>query len=120
MRARPLYSARRAPRKAIGCARVPCIALKATQRSCRIRSGTTPRAIYIAGSKAAILLKVGTCVDSEQRRRNLRSQMYGVISDWEMLFTAKEDAGGKVEGDALARLSKHKVVRMYEKDGKKQ
>lgn len=46
--------------------------------------------------------------------------MYGVISDWEMLFTAKEDAGGKVEGDALARLSKHKVVRMYEKDGKKQ
>lgn len=76
--------------------------------------------IYIAGSKAAKLLKVGTCVDIEQRRRNLRNQMYGGISDWEMLFTAKVDAGGKVEGDALARLSKHKVVRMYEKDGKKQ
>lgn len=76
--------------------------------------------IYIAGSKAARLLKVGTCVDIEQRRRNLRNQMYGGISDWEMLFTAKVDAGGKVEGDALARLSKFKVVRMYEKDGKKQ
>lgn len=76
--------------------------------------------IYIAGSKAARLLKVGTCVDIEQRRRNLRNQMYGGISDWEMLFTAKVDAGGKVEGDALARLSKSKVVRMYEKDGKKQ
>ncbi|MFT4163385.1 GIY-YIG nuclease family protein [Shinella sp.] len=76
--------------------------------------------IYIAGSKAARLLKVGTCVDIEQRRRNLRNQMYGGISDWEMLFTAKVEAGGKVEGDALARLSKFKVVRMYEKDGKKQ
>lgn len=76
--------------------------------------------IYIAGSKAAKLLKVGTCVDIEQRRRNLRNQVYGGISDWEMLFTAKVDAGGKVEGDALAHLSKFKVVRMYEKDGKKQ
>lgn len=76
--------------------------------------------IYIAGSKAARLLKVGTCVDIEQRRRNLRNQMYGGITDWEMLFTAKVDAGGKVEGDALARLSRFKVVRMYEKDGKKQ
>ncbi|MDH2092045.1 GIY-YIG nuclease family protein [Rhizobium pusense] len=76
--------------------------------------------IYVAGSKVAKLLKVGTCVDIVQRRRNLRNQMYGGISDWEMLFTAKVDAGGKVEGDALARLSKHKVVRMYEKDGKTQ
>lgn len=76
--------------------------------------------IYIAGSKSAKLLKVGTCVDIEQRRRNLRNQLYGNISDWEMLFTAKVDAGGKVEGDTLARLSKFKVVRMYEKDGKKQ
>lgn len=76
--------------------------------------------IYIAGSKSAKLLKVGTCVDIEQRRKNLRYQTYGGISDWEMLFTAKVDAGGKVEGDALSRLSKSKVVRMYDKDGKKQ
>lgn len=76
--------------------------------------------IYIAGSKAAKLLKVGTCVDIEQRRRNLRNQMYGGIADWEMLFTAKVDAGGRVEGNALARLAKHKVVRIYEKDGKRQ
>lgn len=46
--------------------------------------------------------------------------MCGNISDWEMLFTAKVEAGGKAEGDALVRLSKFKVVRMYEKDGKKQ
>lgn len=76
--------------------------------------------IYIAGSKSAKLLKIGTCVDIEQRRRNLRHQGYGNISDWEMLFTAKVDAGGKVEEDALARLSKFKVVRDYSKDGKKQ
>lgn len=76
--------------------------------------------IYIAGSKSAKLLKVGTCVDIEQRRRNLRHQGYGNISDWEMLFTAKVDAGGRIEGDALARLSKYKVVRNYEKDGKQQ
>ncbi|RWJ74665.1 MAG: GIY-YIG nuclease family protein [Mesorhizobium sp.] len=76
--------------------------------------------IYIAGSKSAKLLKVGTCVDIEQRRKNLRHQAYGNVTDWEMLFTAKVDAGGRIEGDALARLSKYKVVRMYEKDGRKQ
>lgn len=76
--------------------------------------------IYIAGSKSAKLLKVGTCVDIEQRHRNLRNQGYGNIADWEMLFTAKVDAGGKIESDALARLSKYKVVRNYNKDGKQQ
>jgi len=76
--------------------------------------------VYIAGSKSAKLLKVGTCVDIEQRRRNLRNQIYGGIGDWEMLFTAKVDAGGKIEGDILTRLSTHKVVRMYAKDGKQQ
>ena len=76
--------------------------------------------VYIAGSKSARLLKVGTCVDIEQRRRNLRNQRYGNISDWEMLFTAKVDTGGKVEGSALSLLSPYKVVRPYEKDGKKQ
>ncbi|THK37644.1 GIY-YIG nuclease family protein [Ensifer sp. MPMI2T] len=76
--------------------------------------------IYIAGSRSAKLLKVGTCVDIEQRRKNLRHQAYGNITDWEMLFTVKVDAGGRIEADALSRLAKYKVVRMYEKDGRKQ
>lgn len=32
--------------------------------------------VYIAGSKSAKLLKVGTCVDVDRRRKNLRHQGY--------------------------------------------
>lgn len=76
--------------------------------------------IYIAGSRKAKLLKIGTCVDIDQRLRNLNNQGYGGISDWAMLFTARVEAGGKTESDILARLSKYKITRMYIKDGKQQ
>lgn len=34
--------------------------------------------------------------------------------------TSNLDAGGKVEGGAISRLSKHKIARDYDKDGKQQ
>ncbi|MEN3145632.1 GIY-YIG nuclease family protein [Ochrobactrum sp. WV_118_8] len=80
----------------------------------------TPGYIYIAGSRSAKLLKIGTAIDIDQRTRNLRNQAYGGIRDWEMLFTAKVQNGGKTESDALRRLNGYKIVRTYDKDGSAQ
>jgi hypothetical protein len=77
----------------------------------------SPGYVYIAGSLSAKLLKIGTAIDIEQRKSNLRHQAYGGIHDWEMLFYAKVDNGGKVEGDALRLLRSFKITRTYEKDG---
>jgi hypothetical protein len=73
--------------------------------------------VYIAGSRSTRLLKIGTATDIEQRKRNLQNQEYGGIRDWEILFHAKVEHGGKIEGDALRLLRKFKIVRTYEKDG---
>ena len=76
--------------------------------------------VYIAGSKSAQLLKIGTAVDIEQRKGNLRRQAYGGASDWEMLFSAKVTNGGKTEGEAIRRLAKYRVSASYAKDGNQQ
>ncbi len=76
-----------------------------------------PGYIYIAGSRSARLLKIGTAIDIDQRTHNLRHQAYGGIGDWEMLFTVKVENGGKTEGDALSRLTRFKVIQTYDKDG---
>ncbi|MGD1036763.1 MAG: GIY-YIG nuclease family protein [Roseiarcus sp.] len=73
--------------------------------------------VYIAGSLSAKLLKIGTAIDIEQRKSNLRHQAYGGIHNWDMLFYAKVENGGKVEGEALRLLQRFKITRTYEKDG---
>src|SRR5207244_4282313 len=80
----------------------------------------SPGYVYIAGSRSAKLLKIGTAIDIEQRTRNLRNQAYGGIRDWVMLFTAKVENGGRTEGDAIRRLKAFRVVRNYDKDGSPQ
>ena len=68
----------------------------------------------------ARLLKVGTAIDFPQREANLRGQRYSGVEDWLILFSAKVSAGGRIEGEALARLSRHHVTRGYTKDGREQ
>lgn len=80
----------------------------------------SPGYVYIAGSKSARLLKIGTAIDIEQRTRNLCNQAYGGMRDWVMLFTAKVENGGQTEGEAIRRLKSFKVVRNYDKDGYQQ
>ncbi|MER8809234.1 GIY-YIG nuclease family protein [Mesorhizobium australicum] len=80
----------------------------------------SPGYVYIAGSRSAMLLKVGTTIDIEQRTRNLRNQAYGGFCDWVMLFTAKVANGGKTEGEAIRRLKAFRVLRTYAKDGSQQ
>lgn len=80
----------------------------------------TPGYVYIAGSLSARLLKIGTAKNVETRERNLCLEAYGGISDWKMLFYAKVENGGKIEGDALRGLEHFKTGRGYRKDGSSQ
>lgn len=80
----------------------------------------SPGYVYIAGSRAARLIKIGTAIDIEQRLRNLRYQEYGNIRDWVMLFTARVKNGGEVERNALHLLKHCQVIRTYDKDGSPQ
>jgi hypothetical protein len=80
----------------------------------------SPGYVYIAGSHAARLIKIGTAIDIDQRLRNLRNQEYASIRDWVMLFTARVKNGGEVERDALRLLKHCQVIRTYDKDGSPQ
>ncbi|MFI0848420.1 GIY-YIG nuclease family protein [Mesorhizobium sp. IMUNJ 23232] len=80
----------------------------------------SPGYVYIAGSRSAKLLKIGTAIDIEQRARNLRNQVYGGIRDWVMLFTAKVENGGKTEREAIRQLQAYRVRQTYNKDGSDQ
>lgn len=80
----------------------------------------SPGYVYIAGSQAARLIKIGTATDISQRERNLRHQAYGGVRDWEMLFSAKVANAGQIENETLRRLRGHKVGHVYEKDGSDQ
>lgn len=73
--------------------------------------------VYIAGSRNARLVNIGTAVDIPQRERNLRMQRYADIDDWVILFSAKVATGGRIEGEALRRLAPYKVSLEYKKDG---
>jgi hypothetical protein len=79
-----------------------------------------PGYIYIAGSQAARLIKIGTAIDIDQRLTNLRNQEYASIRDWVMLYTARVKNGGEVERHALCLLKHCQVIRTYDKDGSPQ
>lgn len=77
--------------------------------------------VYIAGSLSAKLLKIGTTRDVAQRDITLQyDNGYGEITDWKMLFRAKVENAGEVEGNALRSLQGFKIPRAYEKEGSKQ
>lgn len=76
--------------------------------------------VYIAGSKAGNLLKIGTASDIERRKYTLVNAVYGGFKDWEMIFYMKIREAGKVEGEAQRSLSQYQVIRTYMKDGKHQ
>jgi hypothetical protein len=73
--------------------------------------------VYVAGSLSARLIKIGTCVDTQQRERQLRVERYGGTGDWEMIFTVWVKSAGAVEQSAHDRLSRYAVTGDYWKDG---
>lgn len=76
--------------------------------------------VYVAGSRALGCVKIGVTSDIEGRVRNLTSQSYAGVKDWEMLFYAEFKLAGAVEVAAQGKLAHHKVTRTTSKDGKQQ
>jgi len=76
--------------------------------------------VYIAGSLSGRVIKIGTAGTIRtvlRQRSKLRSQQYGSLSDWVILYYVRVGAGGMVEHDARRTLHQYWSPRMYLKDG---
>jgi hypothetical protein len=60
--------------------------------------------IYIAGSLASKVVKVGNAIWPERRVAALNTRYYGDITDWVMLYHIKFEEAGKIEFGAHGRL----------------
>lgn len=89
-----------------------------TRKIAYIRRHAAPGFVYIAASRGAMLLKIGSCVDTEQRARNLRNHRYGNGVDWEIIAWAKTLAMGEVEFGIHRDLESFMIEGSYEHDGR--
>lgn len=76
--------------------------------------------VYIAGSLEAKLLKIGTCVDLNQRLNQICFERHGGASDWIILSWTHVERAGEFEHRALTQLSAHAVSAPYWKNGELQ
>jgi hypothetical protein len=73
--------------------------------------------VYIAGSRSAKLIKIGTCSDLDQRERQVRAERYGSEGDWRFIFHMEVSRAGEIENLAQSRLSRYCLIRPYWKNG---
>ena len=76
--------------------------------------------VYIAGSRSAGLIKIGTCRDCDQRENQLQSESYGGAGDWNIVYSVEVRNAGAVEDSARSSLSRYIVARGYWKNGSRQ
>jgi hypothetical protein len=80
-----------------------------------------PGYVYIAGSLAGRVVKIGTCINVPQRENQIRMEGYGGQSDWVVLFhTPFIDDAGRIEHNSRVTLSHCRMSRSYFKDGMSQ
>lgn len=89
-----------------------------TARIAYARRFAEPGYVYVAAAKKAKLLKVGCCVDPQQREQSLNRDMYGGSADWHIIAWCKTSSMGLVEFDIQKQLSDLSTERTYRKDGK--
>jgi len=82
---------------------------------------STPGYVYIAGSMAGRVVKIGSCINVPQRESQIRAEAYGGQSDWDVIFHTiwLEDAG-RIEHNARSSLYRYQISRPYVKDGARQ
>jgi hypothetical protein len=78
---------------------------------------TADQYVYIAGSREAGLIKIGTCSNLAQREHQVRSEKYGGAGDWVFIFTVEMRNAGDIEGRTQRRLGEYAITRPYWKDG---
>jgi hypothetical protein len=47
------------------------------------------RYVYIAGSRSARFIKIGNCRDTAQRERQMCSERYGGVGDWDFVYSVR-------------------------------
>ncbi|MCK1485915.1 GIY-YIG nuclease family protein [Bradyrhizobium sp. 193] len=65
--------------------------------------------IYIAGSLASKVVKVGSAIWPERRLSALNSRYYGGILDWTLLYQVRFEAAGKIEFETHGRLFGYRI-----------
>jgi hypothetical protein len=76
-----------------------------------------PGYVYIAGSLAHTVLKIGTTINIGAQEKRLRRTKYGNIGDWRLLYYVRVSEGGRVEHAARRALRRYQDLRMYDKEG---
>lgn len=76
--------------------------------------------IYVARSPGGSVSKVGISENVTDRHRQMNSQSYGGLNDWEVVFKASADRAGELEAQTLKILSGNKTTSTYQKDGRLQ
>lgn len=76
--------------------------------------------VYIAGSYAGKLIKIGSTKDVEDRLKKLNSYKYGKQKDWKVLASAYIDKAGKVENHIQRSLEQFSVAGSYRREGREQ
>jgi len=75
--------------------------------------------IYIAGSMAGRVIKIGVTGALGGYDRYLQRRKYGGLNDWEVLYHFwVNDGAGRIEHEARALLQGRKRMKSYEKDGR--
>jgi hypothetical protein len=73
--------------------------------------------VYIAGSLSQGVIKIGFAPELDKRGRKLPPDAYGGASDWQLLYSASVDDGGRIEETARRRLKAFRVPAELIKDG---
>lgn len=77
--------------------------------------------VYLAESKQAGLIKVGTTQNIKSREDSLNSTMYAGAIDWEIIHSKNVQDSGKIEKNIQRKLKRFSVNGLlYEKNGKMQ
>lgn len=73
-----------------------------------------PGFVYIAGSLAGRVMKIGKTKNPRRRQQNLQNERYGALSDWAILFYARANECARIESDTLWRLRRDLTVKSWE------
>ena len=73
--------------------------------------------LYIAGSKATRMLKIGISANLDKRKYSLNDKSYLGTNDWTLLYSIEMENAGKFEKDLHDRLKKYNISVSYIQNG---
>lgn len=73
--------------------------------------------VYIAGSHAGQIIKVGFSKALEVRDESINRTRYASYNDWTMLYAIQSSAAGQIENEIKSKLSQYSTEFVYEHDG---